>query len=61
MVLEYAPTGQKQEVQRGSLVPIGRALGSLDGPERAIRDVSPQALHHLIQVDQISPTLEHAS
>ena len=37
------------------------SLGSLDGPERAIRDVSPQALHHLIQVDQISPTLEHAS
>ena len=54
MVLEYAPTGQKQEVQRGSLVPIGRALGSLDGPERAIRDVSPQALHHFTVADQVN-------
>ena len=30
--------------QRGELVPIGEALGDLDGPVKAIRGASPQAL-----------------
>ena len=31
--------------QRGELIPIGEAFGSLDGPVKAIRDASPQARH----------------
>ena len=34
------------EHQRGELVPIGEAIGNLS-PVQAIRDASPQALHHL--------------
>ena len=59
--------------QRGELVPIGEALGDLDGPVKAIRDASPQALHHrgcrtrlmalfagdpFTQADQVTPTGE---
>ena len=59
--------------QRGELVPIGEALGDLDGPVKAIRDASPQALYHrgcrtrlmalfagdpLTQADQVTPTGE---
>ena len=40
--------------QRGELVPIGEAFGDLDGPVKAIRDVSPQALHHFTQADQVN-------
>ena len=47
--------------QRGELVPIGEVFGGLDGPVKAIREVSPQAVHHLVQVDQIAAALEHAS
>ena len=32
--------------QRGDLVPIGEVIGDLGGPVQAIRDTSPQALHH---------------
>ena len=32
--------------QRGDLVPIGEAFDGLGGPVKAIRDASPQALHH---------------
>ena len=32
--------------QRGELVSIGEAFGDLDGPVKAIREASPQALHH---------------
>ena len=39
--------------RRGSLVAIGKASGSLDGPVKAIRDTSPQALHHFTQADQV--------
>ena len=35
------------------MVPIGDALSDLDGPVPAIRDASPQALHHFTQVDQV--------
>ena len=40
--------------QCGELVPIGDALADLGGPVKAIRDASPQALHHFTQADQVS-------
>ena len=43
------------------LVPIGEAFGDLGGPVKVLRDASPQAVHHLVQVDQIAAALEHAS
>ena len=39
--------------QRGSLVPIGEVIADLPGPVQAIRDASPQALHHFTQADQV--------
>ena len=39
--------------QRGELVPIGDALADLGGPVKAIREASPQALHHFTQADQV--------
>ena len=35
------------------MVPIGEALADLGGPVKAIRDASPQALHHFTQADQV--------
>ena len=40
--------------QRGELVPIGEVVTDLDGPVQAIRDASPQALHHFTQADQVN-------
>ena len=40
--------------KRGELVPIGEALADLSGPVAAIRDASPQALHHFTQTDQVN-------
>ena len=40
--------------QRDGLVPIGDALSSMGGPVKAIRDASPQALHHFTQADQVN-------
>ena len=42
------------ERKRGGLVPVGEASGSLDGPVKATRDASPQALHHFTQADQVN-------
>ena len=39
---------------RDGLVPIAEALADLSGPVEAIRDVSPQALHHFTQADQVN-------
>ena len=39
--------------QRDGLVPIGDALSSMGGPVKAIREASPQALHHFTQADQV--------
>ena len=44
--------------QRGELVPIGDALADLGGPVKAIRDASPQALHHFTQADQVNQLVE---
>ena len=40
--------------QRGELVPIGEVFGGLNGPVKALRDASPQALHHFTQADQVN-------
>ena len=40
--------------ERGELVPIGDALSGMGGPVAAIRDATPQALHHFTQADQVN-------
>ena len=40
--------------QRGELVPIGDALSGIGGPVKAIRDATPQALHHYTRFDQVN-------
>ena len=40
--------------KRGSLVPVAEVLSDLNGPVAAIRDASPQALHHFTQADQVN-------
>ena len=40
--------------QRGELVPIGDALSGMGGPVKAIRDASPQAVHHFTRFDQVN-------
>ena len=39
--------------ERGELVPIGDALSGMGGTVQAIRDATPQALHHFTQADQV--------
>ena len=39
--------------KRNGLVPIASALADLPGPVQAIREVSPQALHHFTRFDQV--------
>ena len=39
--------------QHGSLVPVAEVVSGLNGPVKAIRDTSPQALHHFTQADQV--------
>ena len=40
--------------KRDGLVPIEEAISDLDGPVAAIRDASPQALHHFTRFDQVN-------
>ena len=40
--------------QRGELVPIGEVIGGLDGPVKALRDVSPQAQRGFTLADQVN-------
>ena len=40
--------------QRGDLVPIGDALSGMGGPVKAIREASPQAVHHFTRFDQVN-------
>ena len=44
--------------QRGELVPVGEVIADLPGPVQAIRDVSPQTLHHFTQADQVNQLVE---
>ena len=39
--------------KRAELIPIGDALSGMGGPVKAIRDASPQALHHFTLADQV--------
>ena len=40
--------------QQDGLVPIGDALSGTGGPVKALRDATPQALHHFTQADQVN-------
>ena len=40
--------------QRDGLVPIGEVIADLPGPVKAIREASPQALHHFTQAGQVN-------
>ena len=39
--------------KRDALVPVGEVIADLPGPVKAIREASPQALHHFTQADQV--------
>ena len=40
--------------QRSELVPIGEALSGIGGPVKAIREATPQSLHHFTLSDQVN-------
>ena len=40
--------------QRDELVPVGEVIADLPGPVQAIREASPQALHHFTRFDQVN-------
>ena len=40
--------------QHGELVPIAEAFSDLSGPVAALRDASPQTLHHYTRFDQVN-------
>ena len=40
--------------QRGELVPVGEVFSDLGGPIQAIREATPQALHHYTRFDQVN-------
>ena len=42
------------EPKRAELIPIGEVIADLPGPVQAIRDTSPQALHHFTRFDQVN-------
>ena len=39
--------------KRDGLISIEEAFSGLDGPVKALREASPQALHHFTRFDQI--------
>ena len=43
-----------QRQRGGELVPVGEVIADLPGPVQAIREASPQALHHFTQADQVN-------
>ena len=40
--------------QRNGLVPIGEVVADLGGPVKAIREATPQAIHHFTSFDQVN-------
>ena len=40
--------------KRDGLIPVAEVLSDLNGPVAAIRDTSPQALHHFTLADQVN-------
>ena len=47
--------------QRDGLIPIGEVVSDLDGPVQAIREATPQALHHFTRFDQVNQLTISAS
>ena len=46
------------ERKRDGPVPIGEVFAGMGGPVKAIREASPQALHHFTQADQVNRLVE---
>ena len=44
--------------QRDGLVPVGEIIADLPGPVKAIREASPQAVHHFTRFDQVNQLVE---
>ena len=44
--------------QRGELVPVGEVFSNLAGSVKALRDASPQAMHHFTRFDQVNQLVE---
>ena len=40
--------------KRDSLIPISEVMADLDGPVKALRETTPQALRHFTQADQVN-------
>ena len=40
--------------KRDGLVPVAKVLSDLNGPVAAIRDTTPQGLHHFTLADQVN-------
>ena len=40
--------------KQNSLVPVAKVIADLPGPVQALREASPQALHHFTQADQVN-------
>ena len=40
--------------KRDGLIPVGEVIADLPGPVQAIREASPQALHHFTHADQVN-------
>ena len=40
------------------MVPIEEAISHLDGPVKAIREATPQAVHHFTRFDQVNQLIE---
>ena len=44
--------------KRDGLVPIGEVFSDLGGPVKAIREATPQAMHHFTRFDQVNQLVE---
>ena len=44
--------------QRDGLVPVGEIIADLPGPVKAVREASPQAVHHFTRFDQVNQLVE---
>ena len=44
--------------RKQGLVPVAEALADLPGPVKAIREASPQELHHFTRFDQVNQLIE---
>ena len=44
--------------KRDGLIPVAEVLSDLNGPVAAIRDATPQAIHHFTRFDQVNQLVE---